>query len=117
LVGILRFEMQDDNEKLMAIQKVMKKHSFRFALKRYKTFNTKLPKPAPPPTEGEESDQFSEANISPKKEIVNRDELVEFEYKLKIKKPEQGIELVRALRKISDVENIRFNIQDTFEEI
>lgn len=117
LVAILRFEINDNNEKLKAIQKVMKKHSYRFALRRYKTFNTKPPKAPPPPLEGMDESGLPPPNIIPKEEVINRDDLVEFEYKLKIKKPEEGIELVRALRQIPDVENIRFNIQDTFEEI
>lgn len=118
LVAVLRFEMIDDAAKLKEIQRVMKAHSFRFALKRYKTFNPKPPKVVPPPPieevlEGEEAPSL----VIVEKPVIPKDELVEYEYKLKMKKAEEGIQLVRELRKLPDVFNIRFNIQDTFEEI
>jgi len=119
LVAILRFEMPDDKQTLKAVQKIMKKHCYRFALKRYKTFSK--PKKAPvvenvTPVEGEDVEVTPKTpEVSPAD--LNRDDLVEFEYKLKMKKPEEGIQLVRVLREVSELSNIRFNIQDSFEEI
>lgn len=119
LVAILRFEMPDDKETLKAVQKIMKKHCYRFSLRRYKTFSK--PKKAPvvesiASVEEEETVDIPRVPAASPVDL-NRDDLVEFEYKLKMKKPEEGIQLVRVLREVSDLSNIRFNIQDSIEEI
>ncbi|MEM6966896.1 MAG: DUF4956 domain-containing protein, partial [Bacteroidota bacterium] len=117
LVGILKFEMLDNADKLEEIQKVMEAHSFRFALKRYKTFNPKPPKVVSPlPTEDTVEGE-TPPPVVVAKPVIPKGELVEYEYKLKMKKAEEGIQFVRALRELPDVFNIRFNIQDTFEEV
>ena len=86
-------------------------------MKRYKTFNITRKESVletdNAPAEGEVSDN----PMSNKEVWRNREDLVEFEYKLKMKKEEEGIEFVRVLRQIPNVENVRFNIQDTFEEV
>jgi len=88
MVATLQFQMPDDMPKLKEVQSVMKKHCSRFSLKRYKTFN------------------------NPEKE-----NLVEYEYKLKMKKEEEGIQLAKVLRQVPEVKNIRLSIQDTYEEV
>ena len=88
LVGILRFEMTDDSEKLKEVKAVMKKHCYRHVLKRYKTFN------------------------NPEKE--NR---IEYEYRVKMKEEETAIYLAKVIRQIPEVDSVRFSMEDVFEEV
>ncbi len=88
LVASLSFQMPDDMEKLKEVKVILKKHCYRFSLKRYKTFNS-----------------------------TEKENIVEYEYQLKMKKVEEGIKLAKVLRQVPEVASVRFNIQDTFEEI
>jgi len=88
LVATLRFQMPDDMEKLKEVKTIMKKHCYRFSLRRYKTFNS-----------------------------VEKENIVEYEYKLKMRKEEEGIKLAKILRQVPEIASVRFSIQDTFEEI
>lgn len=88
LVGTLRFEMPEDEGKLNEIRKILKKYSERFALKRYKTFS------------------------NPEKE-----NLIEYEYRLKLKKEDEGLHLAKILRQIPEVDSVRLAFDDAAEII
>ena len=88
MIGILSFQMEDNQDKLKEVHKIMKKHCYRFALKKYRVIN------------------------NPQKENY-----VELEYKLKMKKEEEGIQLSRVLKQVSELKRIRLSIQDMFEEV
>jgi len=88
MVATLKFRMPDDMPKLKEVQTIMKKHCYRFTLKRYKTFS------------GSE-----------------KENLVEYEFKLKMKKEEEGIQLAKVLRQVPEVASIQLEIEDAVEEI
>lgn len=88
LVGALQFEMPDDLEKLKSIKKILKKHCSRFTLRRYKIFSNS-----------------------------EKENIVEYEYKLKMKKDDDGLHLAKVLRQIPEVKKVRLNLVDKLEEI
>ena len=88
LVGALQFEMPEDLETLKSIKKILKKHCYRFTLRRYKTFS------------------------NPEKENI-----VEYEYKIKLKKDDDGLHLAKVLRQIPEVTKVRLNLVDKLEEV
>ena len=88
LVGTLRFEMVEDDEKLNEVRNILKKYSERFALKRYKTFN------------------------NPEKENV-----IEYEYMLKLKQEDEGLHLAKILRQTPNVNSVRLAFDDVAENI
>lgn len=88
LVGTLRFEMPEDDGKLNEIKKVLEKYSERFVMKRYKTFN------------------------NPEKENV-----IEYEYKLKLKKEDEGLQLAKIIRQVPEVNSVRLVFDDAAEVI
>lgn len=88
LVGTLRFEMPEDDGRLNEIRKILKKYSDRFTLKRYKTFN------------------------NPEKENI-----IEYEYSLKLKQEDEGLHLAKILRQIPEVNSVRLAFEDAVEII
>lgn len=88
LVGTLRFEMPENDGRLTEIKKVLKKYSERFTLKRYKTFSN-----------------------------PEKSELIEYEYRLKLKKEDEGLQLAKILRQIPDVNSVRLAFDDAAEAI
>ena len=88
LVGTLRFEMPEDDAKLSEIREILKKYSERFALKRYKTFSSS-----------------------------EKENLIEYEYRLKLKKEEEGLHLAKILRQIPEVNSVRLAFDDAAEVI
>ena len=80
--------MPEDESRLKEIRKILKKHCERFTLKRYKTFN------------------------NPEKEHV-----VEYEYKLKLKKEDEGLYLAKILRQIPEVTSVRLSFDEAIENI
>ncbi|MFK8010173.1 MAG: DUF4956 domain-containing protein [Saprospiraceae bacterium] len=88
LVGNLKFEMPEDEKKSKEIKKILKKYAERFALKRYKTFN------------------------NPEKENI-----IEYEYRLKLKQEDEGLHLAKILRQIPEVNSVRLSFDDVVEII
>lgn len=88
LVGNLRFEMPEDEKRLKDIRNILKKYAERFTLKRYKTFNN-----------------------------LEKEDIIEYEYRLKLKQEDQGLHLAKILRQIPEVNSVRLSFDDATEVI
>jgi len=82
------FELSEHDTRLTEIQKILKTHSQQIVLKRYKVLN--------------------------KSEKLN---VVEYEYRVRLKKEDEGLRLAKVLRQIPEVTSVRLTIQDTTEDI
>jgi len=88
LIGVLRFELGDHETRLDDINKILKKYSEQVVLKRYKVLNNA--------------------------EKIN---VVEYEYRVRLKKEDAGLRLANTLKEIPEVGGVRLTLQDTTADI
>ena len=88
LIGVLKFELGEHDDRLDEIRQILKAHSEQIVLKRYKVLNN-----------------------------IEKPNVVEYEYRVRLKKEDEGLRLTKVLRQIPEVESVRLTIQDTAEDI
>jgi len=88
LIGVLRFELGEHDTRLAEIRQILKAHSQQIVLKRYKVLNN-----------------------------TEKPNVVEYEYRVRLKKEDEGLRLAKVLRQIPEVASVRLTIQDTTEDI
>ena len=86
LIGTLRFDIPDGSNDLAAVQALVKQYSRTFSLKSYRIF-------------------FDN----------EKRQGVEYEYLLRLKDEMQGVALAEALKKITDIKEVRLSFNDTYE--
>jgi uncharacterized membrane protein YhiD involved in acid resistance len=85
LLGQLRFDVNAQTNDLDQVQAVFKKLCHTFVLKRYRISS-----------------------------VEQKGDVIEYSYELRLQNEMQGMELLKGLRQISHIENIRLNFNDTY---
>lgn len=88
LIGILKFELGEHDTRLGEIKQILKAHSAQVVLKRYKVLNN-----------------------------IEKPNVVEYEYRIRLKEEEAGLRLTKVLRQIPEVQGVRLTLQDASEDI
>ena len=88
LIGVLKFELGEHPTRLDEIRAILKSHSQQIVLKKYKVINN-----------------------------VEKSDVIEYEYRIRLKKEDEGLRLTKVLRQIPEVESVRLTLQDTTEDI
>ena len=85
LLGQLRFDVSAQSNNLDQVQAVFKKQCHNFVLKRYRISS-----------------------------VEQKGDVIEYAYELRLQNEMQGMELLKSLRQITYIENIRLNFNDTY---
>jgi uncharacterized membrane protein YhiD involved in acid resistance len=85
LLGQLRFDVSATHNDLDQVQNTFKEHCRNFVLKRYR--------------------------ISA---VEQKGDVIEYAYELRLQNELQGMELLKSLRQVAHIENIRLNFNDTY---
>ena len=84
-MGQLRFEVSSQSNDLDQVQAVFQKLCRTFVLKRYRISS-----------------------------VEQKGDFIEYSYELRLQDEMQGMELLKSLRQIEHVENVRLNFNDTY---
>jgi uncharacterized membrane protein YhiD involved in acid resistance len=85
LLGQLRFEVNANSNDLDQVQSIFRKLCRSFVLKRYRISS-----------------------------VEQKGDIIEYAYELRLQNEMQGMELLKSLRQINHIENIRLNFNDTY---
>jgi uncharacterized membrane protein YhiD involved in acid resistance len=95
IIGTLKFELNKSSEELDELETILKRFCRKYAQVRYQIIPQKI--------------KDGEDNI--------REKRISYEYSLKLKNPQEGEILDRALAELSTVQAIRLNFENTPENV